>query len=167
MRKFDFCWTPLPLLLKGIGVGGPRSNFEFSLVLTYVIALIFQFSEWAHLSLNSRRLLRYGMTKSATTRTFSGKRQKMYGKIAEKLSFLFFRNWQKHFNLAPVHFQNPIFGQVVLFDGLHKRNLGFFTIIDFWLDFWAWNMQKWQNFGKIGQCSSFQPQNWPKNSKSS
>ena len=57
--------------------------------------------------------------------------KKMYGKIAEKLSFLFFKNWQKRFNLAPVHFQNPIFGQVVLFGGLYKRYLGFFTILDF------------------------------------
>ena len=95
------------------------------------IALLSLFSEWAHLSLNSRRLLRYGMTKSATTRTFSGKRQKMYGKIAEKLSFLFLKNWQKRFNLAPIHFQKPIFGQIVLFDDLYKRLLGFFTILDF------------------------------------
>ena len=63
------CDQDFELPLKGIG--GPGSNFEFPLVLTYVIALIFYFPEWTHWSLNSQRLPRYDATKMGTTRAFS------------------------------------------------------------------------------------------------
>ena len=59
---------------------GPGSNIRFSWSL-HVIALLFWFSEWAHLSPNSRGLLRYAATNSATTCTFCPS----YRKMGEKL----------------------------------------------------------------------------------
>ena len=54
--------------LSGLG-----SNFRFSWFWHSLIVLIMKFSKWAHLFLNSQRLLRYDVIKLAITRSFSGK----------------------------------------------------------------------------------------------
>ena len=61
---------------------------------------------------------------------FSGK---MYGKIRENRPKIAFFSLKKAFNLAPDHFQNPIFGQVVPLYGLYKRwiSLNFEILVHF------------------------------------
>ena len=44
---------------------------SFSLVFTYVVALLILFPKWAHLPLNSKRLLRYDSSKLGHFRPFS------------------------------------------------------------------------------------------------
>ena len=60
------------------------------------------------------RLLNSDMPKLATTRTFQRKCMEKLGKIGQKLPFF---SLKKAFNLAPDHFQNPIFGQIVSLHG--------------------------------------------------
>ena len=83
---------------------------------------------------------------------------KMYGKIRENRPKIAFFSLKKAFNLAPDHFQNPIFGQIVSLYGLYKRYLGFCLILNFWSIFGVRPMKKGLFFHKFPIFSCSGPQ---------
>ena len=68
MNKQRLMWTFAKFKATG---GGPRVKEIFSSTFTYVIALLILFPKWAHLPLNSKRLLRYDSSKLGHFRPFS------------------------------------------------------------------------------------------------
>ena len=67
INKRPMEWTP-PLAGKATGAGLPGSKNYF---LPYLLALFILFPKWAHLPINSQRLLRYDSTKLGHFRPFS------------------------------------------------------------------------------------------------
>ena len=96
-----FAYVAAPVNLTRREGGGPWVKKLFSIIFTYVVALLILFPKWAHLPHNSARLLRYDPSKLGHFRPFSSICIGKSAKFAYKFLHFFENLSHQMFQMTP------------------------------------------------------------------